>query len=266
MNSMRYCKNPLLLPLTLRALVLFGIVLTASPALAQSGNGITEPTAGDSLSGIVTISGTATHADFQRYEIAFLQVPDTGRGWIVFAEGNQPVLDGVLAVWDTTVGQNIGAPVFPDGIYQLRLRVIRNDFNYDEIFVTNLVVNNSGTPTPTPAPTVTGTPAGGEIAATLQPGGEPGALPSLTPFPTPTSPALPEQAPPSQSDAGSQAAGENSQGLMGQLLAVDTGRIGSAFWLGFRIVLAFFALMALYVLLRGAWRLAKRQILRRTTK
>ena len=48
------------------------------------------------------------------------------------------MLNGPLAIWDTTVGREINAPVWPDGRYRLRLRVVRTDYNYDEYFVTDL--------------------------------------------------------------------------------------------------------------------------------
>ena len=67
---------------------------------------------------------------------------------MVFAEGDRPVVNGSLAIWDTTVGYPSN-PVFPDGVYHLRLRVVRQDYNYDEYFVNNLVVSNAMTPTPT---------------------------------------------------------------------------------------------------------------------
>ena len=117
-------------------------------AMGQGFNQIKEPVAGETISGVLTITGTAAHPDFQRYELAFISDVSGAPGWIVFAEGGQPVPDGVLAVWDTTVGADIGAPVFPDGIYQLRLRVIRHDYNYDEFFVTTITLSNSQTPTP----------------------------------------------------------------------------------------------------------------------
>lgn len=118
--------------------------------------GITSPTAGSTVNGVVLVEGTATDANFLRYELAFLQDANPGAGWIVFADGDQQVINGTLAIWDTTVGLNAGAPVFPDGTYQLRLRIVRADFNYDEYFTNNITINNSApvtTESPTPIPT-----------------------------------------------------------------------------------------------------------------
>jgi hypothetical protein len=64
-------------------------------------------------------------------------------------------------LWDTTI--------IPDGLYSLRLRVVRLDGNYDEYFVRGIQVSNTR-PTETPTPAATPTLAG----------------PTDTPEPTPT--------------------------------------------------------------------------------
>jgi hypothetical protein len=71
------------------------------------------------------------------------------------------VVQGRLALWDTTV--------IPDGLYSLRLRLVRLDGNYDEYFVRGVQVANA-VPTNTPATFDTPTPA----------------PPTETPAPTPT--------------------------------------------------------------------------------
>jgi hypothetical protein len=51
--------------------------------------------------------------------------------------------------------------VIPDGVYSLRLRVVRLDGNYDEYFVRGIQVSNTfPTDTPTPALVITPSPAG----------------------------------------------------------------------------------------------------------
>lgn len=177
-------------------LLLFAAILglTTATAHAQS-PGFSAPAPGSTLSGVVLIQGTATDADFLRYEIAFLREDNPGAGWIVFGEGNQPVIDGTLAVWDTTVGQSVNAPVFPDGRYQLRMRVVRFDSNYDEYFVGGLVLANNTTPVdpPTAVPTIalpTETPIPPTVAPPTSPpeAGNPTATPvdSASPAPTAT--------------------------------------------------------------------------------
>ncbi len=237
-------------------LLLIFTCLGASQAAAQT-NGVTSPAAGDTLTGVVTVTGTAVHPDYLRYELAFLNEANQSAGWIVFAEGSQPVTNGVLAIWDTTVGQNVGAPVFPDGRYQLRLRVVKTDYNYDEYFVTNLTISNAG-PTPTPTPDETALAA----TATAVVPGAPGStqpveggtavfspatpLPSLTPFPTPTPPATPQ----SLTGGLLPTATPGSGGVLGQLETVDATQFGRAFWGGVRLTAVIFGLMAFYLLLR----------------
>src|SRR5690606_20621533 len=131
--------------------LLVSILFVATPVQAQFQSGISSPESGDTIAGVVIVQGTANHESFLRYEVAF----DNGNDWIVFAEGEQPVVNGSLAVWDATVGQPQD-PVFPDGTYRLRLRVVRQDYNYDEYLVENIIVSNGGSPTPTPTPTTEG--------------------------------------------------------------------------------------------------------------
>jgi hypothetical protein len=238
--------------------VLLSLIFTRpQPALAQS-NGVTSPVPGDTLSGVVLIEGTATHPQFLRYEMAFLRQNAPEAGWIVFAEGSQAVVEGTLAVWDTTVGRNANAPVFPDGTYQLRLRVVRQDYNYDEYFVNGLTISNSG---PTPTPTPDENEPTRDAAATPNPLSTvetpiPAILPSLTPFPTPTRPATPE----SGIDVLNPTEGESEGGVLGQIATIDTSSFGSAFWTGVRLAAYAFGALGLYIFLRFLFRLGWREL------
>jgi len=239
--------------LTFAVLAQGSLPRTAVPIVgAQAANGIIQPGSGETVSGVVNVIGTAVHPDYLRYELAFRHVSDPTADWIVFAEGSEPVNQGTLAVWDTTVGRDVGTPVFPDGTYQLRLRVVRTDYNYDEYFVTNLVVANDG-PTPTPTTPAASTPDLATIPAAAETAvfQQPTALPSLTPFPTPTLPAVPSS---SETAVGSNAPLEENNGVLDQLASVDTGRFGRAFWQGVRLTGLIFAALFLYLLLRGLFR------------
>ncbi|MCA9978691.1 MAG: hypothetical protein KC413_23190 [Anaerolineales bacterium] len=239
-----------------------GLAVVGSAHAAQSqpgANGITQPTSGAAVSGVVTVTGTAVDPNYLRYELAFRAESGTAGDWVVFAEGDQPIQNGILAIWDTTIGRNVNAPIWPDGRYQLRLRVVRTDYNYSEYFVTGLIISNSGTPTPTPTPTITGTaaalatsdaqatPAAAETAvfAPLTP------LPSLTPFPTPTMPPLPLNTP---DEMGGTAVAAESRGLAGQLAQVDASPLASAFWQGVRLTAFLFAVLAFYLIARALTR------------
>jgi hypothetical protein len=127
---------------------------------------ITSPTNGQELLGVVTISGSANHPEFDRYEIAFGPEPNPNDAWQVFSTNKQPVDNNVLGLWDTgSVG---------DGTYSLRLRVVRKDSNYDEAFVRGLrVVNHQPRGTPTPlVPQATFPPEATTNIATAVPGVE----------------------------------------------------------------------------------------------
>ncbi len=220
--------------------------------LAQGRNGITEPAEDDTVSGIVIISGTAVDPNFMRYELAFRHTAN--RDWIVFAQGDQSVVEGTLTVWDTTVGRET-VPVFPDGTYQLRLRVVRTDYNYDEYFVTSIVISNDE-PTPTPTATISEAlptlAAGDSLGGTSQPAGGP--LPTLTPFPTPLPRATPVYSISRSGEANDQADDEENSGVLDQITSVDTSSFGRAFWRGVTLVALAFAALAIYILFRGAFR------------
>jgi hypothetical protein len=229
--------------------------VTTRPAAGQLNNGISEPASGETISDIVIVRGTATDPNFLRYELAFFQDFNPGAGWIVFAEGSQPVLDNTLAVWDTTVGRNVNAPVFPDGRYQLRLRVVRTDFNYNEYFTRDLLISND---TPTPTPTITAT-LEITITPTLLPDVTPdapvlGPLPTLTPFPTPSPPAPPLQEAVGREERQPGVDPDQPRGLLPRLMTIDTEQFGRAFWSGVRLTFNLFAALGVYLLLRTLWR------------
>ena len=183
----------------------------ASPLMQDSAAVITSPQSGEAVRGSVQIIGSALHPAFQRYELYFTVEP--GENWVFIGEARtNPVSNGVLGTWET------GG--LPDGNYSLRLRVVRQDGNYDEGFARNIIVANTNPPTPTPAPTdtpafdaqatlpppidsvVTPTPAATPTPALV----EQPEIPTPTPRPSPT--ATPEQA--------------------SEAVATDTGSSGSA--------------------------------------
>jgi hypothetical protein len=231
-------------------------LLGPAMAHAQAQNGITEPAAGDVLSGIVIVRGTAFDPDFLRYEIAFYRAGS----WIVFAEGDRPVVDGTLAIWDTTVGAP-NNPVFPDGSYELRLRVVRQDYNYSEYFVSALTISNEGTVTPTATVTASATPLSPDqpgVTATArldEPIIRATVLPSLTPFPTPSPEATPRSVLSGAADEPATTGESEERGLLTRLRDVDYGRFGRAFWLGARLAFYAFVLLGGYLLLRWLLRL-----------
>jgi hypothetical protein len=131
--------------ITLISLSLLSPVQAAPQWQGQDIAQITSPTDGQAIAGLVTITGSADHPDFARWELAYGPDPNPADAWQPFTEGNQPVLNGTIGTWNTGV--------VADGGYMLRLRVIRKDSNYSEAFVRGLQVSNSapiGTPTSIP--------------------------------------------------------------------------------------------------------------------
>ncbi len=62
---------------------------------------ITVPTDGAAVSGPTPVTGTATDANFLRWELAYALADDAT--WTVFAEGTSPVSNGPLSTFDPTV-------------------------------------------------------------------------------------------------------------------------------------------------------------------
>ena len=208
--------------------------LTQGPIAA-----ITSPADGQELLGVVTISGSANHPEFDRYEIAFGPEPNPNDAWQVFSTNQQPVDNNVLGLWDTgSVG---------DGTYSLRLRVVRKDSNYDEAFVRGLQVVNQqprGTPTPI-APEATFPPEATTDIATAVPGVEPTArtVPTVLVEQPPTS--LPAAVAP-----GATATPANRAGSGGSAAFVDLGPIVSTCLSGAIVAGFVFALVGVIQLAR----------------
>ncbi|MCX6044107.1 MAG: hypothetical protein NT075_03280 [Chloroflexi bacterium] len=134
---------------------------------AQNQSGITSPTSGATITSAVPIIGTAVNDQFQKYELAFKLEPSGDDAYVYFAGGTSQVINGQLGTWQ--------AGGLAPGVYSLRLRVVKNDGNYNEFPVQNLSVNQQpagptatttitgtatpSTPTETPIPTATFTPA-----------------------------------------------------------------------------------------------------------
>ncbi len=154
-----------------------GAIGPVRPLFQDAAAVISSPAGGSSVRGSVQITGSALHPAFQRYELYYTVEP--GENWVFIGDANTtPVSNGVLGVWET------GG--LPDGNYSLRVRVVRQDGNYDDGFARNVVVANTTPPTPTP----TDTPAF-DVEATLPPPIEG----VVTPTPPPTATAAAVQQP-----------------------------------------------------------------------
>jgi hypothetical protein len=172
-------------------IVLVGSLVLSVPGWAaphlQARSVITYPSDGMTVSGVVDVTGIATHPNLSFYQLRYASgAQETADSqWIDFAiVPGQPVDNDVLGSWDTTV--------IPDGQYTLALAVWgENDGNSPYVvFVRRVTVNNAQpvpsptsdqpTETPEPAPTVPAgpspTPIPVELPATSTP------RPSVTPI------------------------------------------------------------------------------------
>ena len=143
-------RSLLVLALAALSLVLSPAVL-AAPAAQEQRPVIAQPEADAVVRGVVQIVGTATHPQFQRYELYYTAWPvASDKSWIFIGPDahfqQQPL--GLLGTWDSRA--------VPDGAYALRVRVVKADSNYYDSDPRRVVVANVKPPdTPTPQPTST---------------------------------------------------------------------------------------------------------------
>jgi hypothetical protein len=186
----------------------------------------------------------------------------------MFEQTNQ-VTSGLLGTWDTRS--------VPDGTYALRLRVVRQDGNYDETVANGLLVANSrlpDTPTPTPTeettaePEETATPAATPTAVVVeQPQiATPTPRPALTitnTAPITSSETVTGTTDATGSDGGASADGDVLSGLLdlGQVSdSLSLGSLGDAFMSGARVAVTGFLLFGAYLVLRWLFRFLRTRL------
>ena len=123
--------------LALVAISLVGLPMAAGAA--DMVNGITSPAAGATVKGTATVTGYASDPNFQKWQLDVLP-GGAAESAIFLAFGEEA---GEFSV-------DVDTTNFPDGEHALRLRVVRNDSNYDE-YVTKFTIANSGAAAPAPA-------------------------------------------------------------------------------------------------------------------
>ena len=225
----------------LAALVVFSSVISfaqaqAAPRSQQDIAQITSPTEGQALAGLVTITGSANHPEFARWELAYGPDPNPSDAWQPFASGETSVDNGVLGTWNTGV--------VADGGYMLRLRTVRRDSNYNETVVRGLKVSNSAPiEQPTSIPPAPTFPA---EQATLPPEGPIQALEPVRVEQPPTSPPLPTPAPNSPVDTNTSA-----RRTANNAPALNAGLFGSACLNGILLAVGLFVLVG--VIQVGRW-------------
>jgi hypothetical protein len=117
--------------------IVMSLAAISGSALAQSGEVVEVifPAEGEAVSGIIDVTGTVNFPDFMKYEM-FLQ----GGGDLIWAATvYAPVVNGNLAKIDTRI--------YPDGMYQMVIRTVKTDSNYNEyVGPTFVIENNLGAP------------------------------------------------------------------------------------------------------------------------
>lgn len=145
-------KRPILVVITLLTLLNITAVVLAAPVAAPAAQGpkpvITQPEPDAAVRGVVQIVGSATHPQFQRYELYYAPFPvPSDNAWIFIGDAHfqqQPA--GLLGTWAT------GG--LPDGAYALKVRVVRADGNYQDSDPRRVLVANRR-PVESPTPAVT---------------------------------------------------------------------------------------------------------------
>jgi len=232
--SGRWLARTALIALVL--VVASGGPLLAAPPAQEDQIAVFSPTDGAVVSGVVEIIGTVTHPNFDRYSLYYAPgpAPTAQSTWTpIVLDVREPVVNDVLATWDTAAVTEDGQRVVPDGVYTLTLvRWRQGSTTPDQIFIRNITVHNEevATPTPTLTPLPTPVPATPTPVPIEQP-------PTATPRPSPTP--RPGETP----TVASTGTDEESGGI-----AFDLGQVRAAFLRGVRITLLLFALWGLYVL------------------
>jgi len=128
------------------SLLLCCCIFTAAaqaPGYAQ----LISPERDDVLTGVVTITGFASHPSFLYYELSFAVDPNETDTWFPIGERmTTEVQDGNLGVWDTTL--------ISDGNYLLRLQVVLEDDAVLEARIDGLQIRNYSDPDVMDTPSV----------------------------------------------------------------------------------------------------------------
>jgi len=114
---------------------------------------IASPGDGDPVRGLINIRGTANSPNFESYQLEYQSSINPG-SWTVLGSGDTPILNGILADWDTSV--------LVPGLYIVRLQV--NDAEDGDLYnqISMLVISTeSQDDEPTPVITVVAQPQGG---------------------------------------------------------------------------------------------------------
>jgi hypothetical protein len=144
------------------------------PQVVTQNSQILSPKPGQALQGNIPIVVDTTVQKFQSVELTFAYASNPTKTWFLIYQGIQPVSNGPLVAWDTSV--------ITDGDYDLRMVITFLDSSQQSVTVSGVRVRNYSpveTDTPMPA-TPTSPPATADTP-----------IPTITPthMPTPLPPA-----------------------------------------------------------------------------
>ncbi len=206
-----------LVAVSILALTLLTVQALAAPLAQEARPVIAQPQQGAPVRGVVQIVGSATHPQFQRYELYYAVWPiQSDQSWIFIGDAHSnPQTLGLLGTWDSRS--------VPDGAYALRVRVVKADGNYLDSEPRQVVVANTrpyesptpegGAATPEPLPTAADEPT--TVPPTAAATAQATAIPTAAPTPTPEPETTPILA--TTPAAGSSSGGASVSGLAGEL-------------------------------------------------
>jgi hypothetical protein len=93
---------------------------------------IRAPRHGARITGIVDVAGTVAGSDFQRWELYWSPHPGQEASWQFLYQGSYQVVNDLIARLDLSQ--------VPPGLYDLRLRLVRRDGNYEDRIIQRLHV------------------------------------------------------------------------------------------------------------------------------
>lgn len=127
------------LPRAWRALAaaLLTLLLFVPGHAAAADNGIATPDAGATLTGVVSVTGQASHPEFRKWQVDLLLGGDEQHATFLALGETPQDRPGALFSFNTAD--------YPNGEHKLRLRVVHSNLNYDEYF-TPVTFKNSGAP------------------------------------------------------------------------------------------------------------------------
>jgi hypothetical protein len=240
-------KRPLIVIVVVLASLIAALQVWAAPLAQEPKPVIAQPEQDAVVRGVVQIVGSAVHPQFQRYELYYAPSPvPSDQAWIFIGDAHfqqQPL--GLLGTWDSRS--------VPDGTYALRVRVVKQDGNYNDgdprrVLVANTRLVATATPEATEAP-----------AQAVEPTALPTELPAtativveVPAIETPTPIATTGQKPSPTPILGSGGVGSTSLAEVEEILSparlLDVAKKAAIYTVGFFLIIGvFFALKALLV-------------------